>query len=161
MSKGGNGKKSNARSGAKAKKHIFERENLMLMLYQMDFMQDFSKAAYGRYLSDLEQETGMSGDLSPYFYNMYETITENMEEIDGIIESHSVKWKIGRMPRVDVSIMRIAVAELKFRDDIPPAIAVNEAVELAKKYSTDNSPRFINGLLAGVIKETEIREKEE
>ncbi len=69
------------------------------------------------------------------------------DEVDAYLEAYSQGWSIERMPAVDRAIMRVATWEIVFNDDIPDAVAVNEAVELAKEYSTDDSPGFINGLL--------------
>ena len=67
-----------------------------------------------------------------------------------MIEEVSEGWKIKRMGRVDLSIMRLAVYEMKYDEDIPVRVAINEAVEIAKKYGQDNSPSFVNGILAKV-----------
>jgi N utilization substance protein B len=69
------------------------------------------------------------------------------DEVDAYLEAYSQGWSIERMPAVDRAIMRVATWEIIYNDDIPDAVAVNEAVELAKEYSTDDSPGFINGLL--------------
>lgn len=73
-------------------------------------------------------------------------------EIDEIISRHSQNWKLSRIPRADLSILRMAICEIKYLAT-PPAVAINEAVELAKKYCTPNSPSFINGILGAYIKE--------
>ena len=75
---------------------------------------------------------------------------EQVEKIDSTIEEVSEGWKIKRMGRVDLSIMRLAVYEMKYDEDIPVRVAINEAVEIAKKYGQDNSPSFVNGILAKV-----------
>ena len=76
-------------------------------------------------------------------------------EIDAKIEAHSEKWSIDRMGKVELSILRLAVYELLYDDSIPEKVAINEAVELAKKYGQDNAGSFVNGILSGVIKEKE------
>ena len=73
-----------------------------------------------------------------------------MEEIDSILESASDGWKLKRMAKVDLSIMRLAVYEMKYDEEIPVSVAINEAVEIAKKYGQDESPSFVNGVLAKV-----------
>lgn len=73
---------------------------------------------------------------------------EHIDEIDALINEKSTGWKTSRMAKVDLSIIRIAVYEIKFEDDIPFKVSVNEAVELAKKYGADESPAFVNGILA-------------
>jgi N utilization substance protein B len=71
--------------------------------------------------------------------------------IDDLLSEHAEGWTLERMPAVDRAILRIAVYELVYSDDVPPAVAVDEAVELAKSLSTDNSPRFINGVLGQIL----------
>jgi len=75
-------------------------------------------------------------------------------DVDALIAENSVGWTVDRLSRIDISILRLAIIEMMYMDT-PPAVAVNEAVELAKKYSEDKSPKFINGVLAGVIKSRE------
>lgn len=82
----------------------------------------------------------------------YEKIVECLEEIDEIIEQTANGWTIGRMGKVDLAILRLAVYEMKKDEDIPVSVAINEAVELAKKFGQDESPSFINGVLAKLAK---------
>ena len=65
-----------------------------------------------------------------------------------MIDDVSVGWRVGRMSRVDLTILRLAVYEMKYDESIPVAVAINEAVELARKYGGDSSPSFVNGILA-------------
>lgn len=83
---------------------------------------------------------------------LFDKIISNMSEIDERINSHSTKWKTSRMPKVDLAIMRLACGEISFCDDIPEAVTVNEAINLAKKFSTDNSARFIHGVLGSITR---------
>ncbi|MCQ2545164.1 MAG: transcription antitermination factor NusB [Clostridia bacterium] len=83
---------------------------------------------------------------------LFDKIIGSMSEIDGRINSHSSKWKTSRMPKVDLAIMRLACGEINYCDDIPEAVTVNEAINLAKKFSTDNSARFIHGVLGSITR---------
>jgi len=83
---------------------------------------------------------------------------KNLEEIDDIIKASLKAWDISRLARVDLSILRLAVVEMMFCSDIPQKVSINEAVELGKKYSSDKSPKFINGVLAGCLKNMEKKE---
>lgn len=76
----------------------------------------------------------------------------NQEEIDKIIASFAKGWTIERMSRVDVSILRLAICEIIYREDVNAGIAINEAVELAKKYSSDEGPAFVNGILGAYVR---------
>ena len=78
------------------------------------------------------------------------SILDNLKDIDSSINEFSAKWKTSRMPKVDLAIMRLAIGEIRFSEDIPEPVSVNEAINLAKKFSTDNSARFIHGILGAV-----------
>lgn len=80
-------------------------------------------------------------------------VTAHREVIDNIISIHARDWKLDRMPVVDKNLLRIALFELHHLPDVPAPVAINEAVELAKIYSTEDSSRFVNGLLAAVLAE--------
>lgn len=82
-------------------------------------------------------------------------IAEHGEEIDSIIEELAIGWRIERMPRVDLSVLRIAIFEMLYRDDIPCGVSINEAVELAKEFGGDKSSAYINGMLGSLAKRLE------
>lgn len=77
---------------------------------------------------------------------------ENLALCDGLISASTIKWQLSRLSTVDKSILRLAVYQLKFCPDIPPRVVINEAIELAKKFSTDKSPAFVNGVLDAILK---------
>ena len=77
---------------------------------------------------------------------------ENLEQCDKLIAGSTIKWQFKRLSPVDKSILRLSVYQLKFCPDIPPKVVINEAIELAKKYSTDKSPAFVNGVLDAVLR---------
>ena len=83
---------------------------------------------------------------------LYEGVRAHMEEIDAEIETHATDWSIGRIAKVDLSILRIAVYEILYERSIPVGATVNEAVELAKEFGGEKSAGFINGVLGAVIK---------
>jgi len=83
---------------------------------------------------------------------------ENLVQCDELIASSTIKWQFTRLSPVDKSILRLSVYQLKFCSDIPPKVVINEAIELAKKYSTDKSPGFVNGVLDAVLKKIEHRD---
>jgi len=80
-------------------------------------------------------------------------VQEHQARLDSVIQSHAKNWTIERMPLLDVSIMRIAAFELEHEPETPTAVIINEAVELAKRFSTDDSGRFVNGLLSSAVVE--------
>ena len=91
-------------------------------------------------------------DLSEYAHDLLEDIEEKIPQIDEWISEVAYKWSISRMPIVDRNIIRLAIYEMQFRDDIPVSVAINEAVELAKAFGGDDSPRFVNGVLGHIAK---------
>lgn len=90
-------------------------------------------------------------ELNPYTVAVAHGVTEHAAHIDELISSHLQGWTLSRLPAVDRAIMRVAVWELLHADDVPEAVAVDEAVELAKQLSTDESPAFINGVLGALM----------
>lgn len=90
---------------------------------------------------------------SDYAIETAKTIEEKLEEIDTYISAHLSKgWKISRISRISLAILRVAVYEMKYIDEVPVSVAINEAVELAKKYSVDDAS-FVNGVLGAIAKE--------
>lgn len=80
-------------------------------------------------------------------------IEESRDDIDALIQAHTTEWNLDRLPRVDRAILRLAVWELSSRPDVPTAVVIDEAVELAKDYSTERSSGFVNGVLDAVASE--------
>jgi N utilization substance protein B len=85
-----------------------------------------------------------------YIREKAQNIASRVSEIDALIDEHTTGWKTSRMNKVDLTILRLAVYEIKWDDDVPTGVAIDEAVELAKKYSSDEGPAFINAVLAKV-----------
>jgi N utilization substance protein B len=85
-----------------------------------------------------------------YAREIVDGVEDHRAEIDGLIATHAQGWTLARMPAVDRAILRIGVWELKFNDEVPSAVAIDEAVELAKELSTDESSGFVHGVLAAV-----------
>ena len=86
-----------------------------------------------------------------YSVELVEGVVANRERIDELISSYAVGWTIDRMPAVDRNVLRLAVYELLWRDEVPDAVVIDEAVALVRSLSTDDSPRFVNGLLARLL----------
>lgn len=85
---------------------------------------------------------------------------ENLADCDELITASTIRWDIGRLSFVDRSILRLAIYQLKFCDDIPPRVVINEAIEIAKKFSNDKSASFVNGVLDAVLKKLEAMSEE-
>ena len=84
---------------------------------------------------------------------------EHLDEIDQLIESKLKNWKLSRISKVSLSILRVAVYELKYMDDVPTNVSINEAVELAKQYANEDDYSFINGVLGAIAKELNLNKK--
>ena len=97
------------------------------------------------YMEDLED---VSEKDSEHIQKKYDDIVLKLPEIDQIIEEKAESWNIHRMGKVDLTIIRLAVYEIKYDDTIPVSVAINEAVEIAKRFGQDESPAFVNGVLA-------------
>lgn len=127
------------------------REIAFCLIFEKDFMKELScKEVYNSALTyfdtqDIENE--------PYIYSTFSGVFDNVEDIDALISSASSNWESDRISRVSKAILRLAVYEIKYVEDIPVKIAVNEAVEIAKKYDDEKAFSFINGVLAKVAVE--------
>ncbi len=122
------------------------REQVFMMLFRVEFhdMEEMSEQ-----ISMFEEAVEQCSDKDKeYITNKVNNIVAKLEEIDAAVNEVSEGWKTRRMGKVDLTLIRLAVYEMKYEEDIPVKVAINEAVELAKQYGTDDSPAFINGVLA-------------
>ena len=105
------------------------------------------------------EKSGIDAEPAPedvaYANEVISGIQAHVEEIDALIDDIAIGWKIERMPRVDLSILRIAVYEMQYREDIPCSVSINEAVELAKAFGGDKSSAYVNGMLGTLAKRIE------
>ena len=125
------------------------RERALVALYQMDVIQaDPEEALVSRCQED--EETPSSLALA-----IVRGVKTHQKEIDNIISRFSREWDLQRFSNIDRNILRMAIYEIQYEGDIPFKVSVNEAVELAKIYSGDDAYKFVNGILAQVIKEAE------
>ena len=81
---------------------------------------------------------------------VYTGVLANLDKLDETLASYSKKWKLNRLPKVSLTVLRLALYEMEFVDDLPDSVAINEAVELAKKYGSQEDASFINGVLGAV-----------
>jgi N utilization substance protein B len=98
------------------------------------------------------QSQDTSVELRPFALELVKGTTAHLEAIDTVLQNTSENWKLHRMPVVDLSILRCATYEILYIDDIDLATSINEAIEIAKSYSTPDSPKFINGILDNIQK---------
>ncbi len=114
------------------------RERVVTLLYEAELK--------GRRPSEVLEELMVAPD--PYTVALVRTVEARQADIDGLIGAAAIGWEVDRMAVVDRNVLRLAVAELLDFPDVPTAVILNEAVELASAYSTDDSGRFVNGVLA-------------
>ncbi len=125
------------------------RENIFKMLFRVEF-HGHEEMEEQLCLFEEELESLKEEDLL-YIKHKTNAILDRIEEIDTTINEVAYGWKTSRMGKVDLSLIRLAVYEIKFEEDIPDKVAINEAVELAKRYGTDESASFVNGILAKFV----------
>ena len=100
----------------------------------------------------LETAIEEENEIGEYSKELFLGVCENKDSIDGIISNYSTGWKLSRISKVNISILRLAVYEIENVEDVPDSVAVNEAVELAKKYSSREDARFVNGILGAFLR---------
>ena len=123
------------------------REQVFELLFRVEFnsMEEMSEQEE---LFTQTSDTEISKADADYIRDKYEKIAEKLPEIDEAINKETTGWNTSRTAKVDLTIIRLAVYEIKYDDSVPTGVAINEAVELAKKYGQDGSPAFVNGVLA-------------
>ena len=130
------------------------RRELRESIFQLLFMTEFNaseemaeqRALFLENIEDLQEKD------QTYIQIKFEKICEKLPEIDAKLNESSKGWKTTRMAKVDLTILRLAVFELVYDEDVPNRVAINEAVEIAKKFGGNDSPAFVNGVLGKVAK---------
>jgi N utilization substance protein B len=134
------------------------RETAMMLLYQSEITRDFFEETLStikeeEFFTELHgTETTLTDKDQSYIRETITGVKEKIEDIDRQIEAVSIEWSIRRMSRVDLSILRLAVFEMQNNSTVPAQVAINEAVELAKKYGDDKTAKFINGVLGQILR---------
>ena len=130
-------------------KRTEQREHIFKMLFGVEFnagedMPEQLELYFG------QLEGAGEKDLD-YIREKVQKIASKVEEIDALINEHTTRWKTSLMNKVDLTILRLAVYEMRWDEDVPTGVAIDEAVELAKKYSSEDGPSFVNGVLAKLV----------
>ena len=126
------------------------REHIFRMIFGYEFNSDAEMPEQMQlYFEQLDEEDGVPTEAEvTYIRDKALNVILKTEEIDEMLNKNTKGWKTSRMNKVDLSILRLAVYEMKWDEDIPEGVAIDQAVELAKKYSGDEGPSFINGVVA-------------
>lgn len=161
----------------KARK-VTTREYMMKLIYQTQITKEDMGDVLDKFLNDqLEYITNRYEELRlqysnnpelklenlkaddvidrEYMAQMCKLLSEKSDEIDAMINKYAKNWSVNRMAKVDLAILRLAICEILFVEEIPNKVSINEAIEMAKLYCDDKTPKFINGILGSVVNETE------
>jgi len=133
------------------------RELALNVLYQIDIVRTPPQEALETALAN----TGLEAGAAEFASTLVDGVLEHINDIDDILRRLSVGWELQRQPAVDRNILRIAIFEILHLDYVPPSVSINEAVELAKKFSTEESGRFVNGVLGTLVRERKIQTEAE
>lgn len=125
------------------------REHIFRILFRIEFQsKEEMEEQLALYLEELESAKDTEKE---YIRTKYAVIAEKVEMIDEKINASVTGWKTSRMGKVDLTILRLAVYEIEWDEEVPQGVAINEAVELAKRYGGEESPSFINGVLGKIV----------
>ncbi|MBS4956613.1 transcription antitermination factor NusB [Clostridium sp.] len=126
------------------------REKAMELLFSMELSKNSYEETIENFIEDYEMDLNTI-DVE-YIKNVVKIVTDNVEAIDERVMQSLVNWRLDRVSKVNLTILRLAVGEMMFIEDVPGSVAINEAVELTKKYSDEKSCSFVNGVLDKVLK---------
>lgn len=127
-----------------------QREQIFKLLFRVEFNEQSEMPEQCTLFFEDEENAASERDIA-YIQGKYEKIAEKLCEIDRMINETAKGWSTKRMGKVDLTIIRLAVYEIRFDEEIPAGVAINEAVELAKKFGQDGSSGFVNGVLAKFV----------
>lgn len=121
------------------------REAVMELLFEREFNKDEEAVELLRLAEESRELV-----TDKYIESVYYGVIEHIDEIDALITSRAIGWNTGRMTKISLTVMRICVYEMKYCDDIPFNVSINEAVELSKKFDDEKAPAFVNGILNNI-----------
>jgi N utilization substance protein B len=124
------------------------RELALQLLYQHEFRAVSAEEMQAHF----EGWQGAPESVRAFADELFRGVVHNVVEIDGTLEKQTAHWRLERLATVDRNILRLALFELLFRAETPPAVVIDEAIEIAKKYGAEESARFVNGVLDGYVK---------
>lgn len=130
------------------------REQIFMLLFRIEFnsVEDMPEQVKLFFEND---EVTFSEEEQTYISGKYESIQDKLPELDKLLEDNTENWSLSRIGKVELAILRLAVYEMLFDEDIPEGVAINEAVELAKRFGQENSGSFVNAILAKFVKKVD------
>lgn len=129
------------------------RETAFKIVFEKAFQTEDLQSLYEKFESSEDEKLDINEEDEKYILDVLSGVNSNLEKIDEKIKAHLKDWVFERINKVDLAILRLAIYEICFKEDIPPKVSINEAIEIAKQYSEDTSSSFVNGILAEIIKE--------
>lgn len=123
------------------------RERVLQALYAYDLSGSDPEFLSGEIFKDIDDEMSLE-----FAKKLYRDTLEHLEEIDGLIQRHLEHWDVSRVNPIDRNILRMGITEMLFFKEVPTKVTINEAIEISKKYSTEDSPKFVNGILDAALK---------
>lgn len=127
------------------------RKKARVAAFKLLYQTQINKDSISEQIQLFFEDNPMDETSREYVENVVKGVNEKLQEIDDSIRQYiSASWKIERLSKIDLSILRLGYYEIVYREDIPKGVAINEAVEIAKEYGSDQSGRFINGVLANI-----------
>jgi N utilization substance protein B len=130
------------------------REGAMQLLFQIECNGEYGEDVVGGFLDNFQFE----GNEAKFIEEAIRGVLDNREHIDSLITKNLEGWSLERLAKVDLSTLRLAAYEILYRDDIPVEVSINEAIEITKKYSSDDSYKYVNGVLGGLVRGLEKNE---
>lgn len=140
-----------ATGGIIVESNTVSRNTAREQAFMLVFEQEFNKEVPLAELVDFASESELF-DADDFAVKSAALVSQRVDELDGIIASNLKGWTLARISKVSLAILRLAICEMKYFDDIDAAVSINSAVELAKKFGSDRDPKFVNGLLSSVLK---------
>lgn len=127
------------------------REKVFQLVFRVAFNDEEELAQQAEFFFGDEEQEGMTEKEQQQVQEKFDCVVAKLKEIDAQIDEKSTGWNVGRLGKVELAILRLAIYEIVYDETIPDSVAINEAVELAKKYAAQESPAFINGVLAKFV----------
>ena len=129
------------------------REAVLMLLFEHEFKKDENPAEAVRLA-----EENRDVNVDPYVEATYFGVLDKLSELDELMTARAIGWKTKRMTKLSLSIMRLAAYEMKYCEDIPYSVSINEAVELSKKFDDEKAPAFVNGVLNGIAEDLGLKD---
>lgn len=131
------------------------REKVFQLVFRVAFNDEEELAQQAEFFFGDEEQEGMTEKEQQQVQEKFDAVVAKLKEIDALIDEKSTGWNVSRLGKVELAILRLAVYEIVYDESIPGSVAINEAVELAKKYAAQESPAFVNGVLAKFVPKEE------